>query len=229
MYSLLFLALTSFVTSLLLTPLVRNWFRRLGIVDRPDHKRKLHKEPIPRVGGIVIACTYVLAYAALLLLGLQGGAIVENGLPVFLKLAPAAAIIFLTGLLDDLHGLKPWQKLAGQLAAALAATAAGVRIAGLDGHAFSPWIAIPVTVFWLLACTNAFNLIDGVDGLAAGVGLFATITMLLAALLQSNVPLALATVPLAGALLGFLRYNFNPATIFLGDSGSLLIGFLLGC
>src|SRR5207302_8185636 len=89
-------------------------------------------------------------------------------------------------------------------------------------------LSVPITVFWLLACTNAFNLIDGVDGLAAGVGLFATITMLLAALLQNNVPLALATVPLAGALPGFLRYNFNPATIFLGDSGSLLIGFLLG-
>jgi len=91
------------------------------------------------------------------------------------------------------------------------------------------WISGGVTVFWLLACTNAFNLIDGVDGLAAGVGLFATVTMLLAALLGNNVPLALATIPLAGALLGFLRYNFNPATIFLGDSGSLLIGFLLGC
>ena len=89
------------------------------------------------------------------------------------------------------------------------------------------WIGVPITVIWLLACTNSFNLIDGVDGLAAGVGLFATITMLLAALLQNNVALALATVPLAGALLGFLRYNFNPATIFLGDSGSLLIGFCL--
>ena len=86
-----------------------------------------------------------------------------------------------------------------------------------------------MTILWLVACTNAFNLIDGVDGLAAGVGLFATCTTLVAALLQNNVPLALATVPLAGALLAFLRYNFNPATIFLGDSGSLFIGFMLGC
>src|SRR5581483_6968252 len=85
------------------------------------------------------------------------------------------------------------------------------------------------TVGWLLLCTNALNLIDGMDGLAVGVGLFATTTTLLAALLQGNIELALATGPLVGALLGFLRFNFNPATIFLGDSGSLFIGFLLGC
>ena len=84
-----------------------------------------------------------------------------------------------------------------------------------------------MTVVWLLACTNAFNLIDGVDGLSAGVGLFATATTLVAALMQHNLVLAVATAPLAGALIGFLRYNFNPATIFLGDSGSLLVGFLL--
>src|SRR6185503_5672519 len=89
--------------------------------------------------------------------------------------------------------------------------------------------AIPVTIFWLLACTNAFNLVDGMDGLAAGVGIFATLTIIVSALIQGNVALAMAAIPLAGCLLGFLRYNFNPATIFLGDSGSLLIGFLLGC
>ena len=86
-----------------------------------------------------------------------------------------------------------------------------------------------VTVIWLVGCANAFNLIDGMDGLAAGVGFVATVTMLIAALTQSNLPLALATMPLAGCLLGFLRYNFNGASVFLGDSGSLLIGFMLGC
>ena len=170
-----------------------------------------------------------MAYVVLIVSGLRAGTLGIESLPIFFKLAPAAALIFITGLLDDLKGLKPWQKLAGQLAAALTACWAGVSISGFGALHLSPWLAIPITVFWLLACTNAFNLIDGVDGLAAGVGLFATITMLLAALLQNNVPLALATIPLAGALLGFLRYNFNPATIFLGDSGSLLIGFLLGC
>jgi UDP-GlcNAc:undecaprenyl-phosphate GlcNAc-1-phosphate transferase len=91
------------------------------------------------------------------------------------------------------------------------------------------WLGLPLTLLWLVGCSNAFNLIDGVDGLAAGAGLFTTVTILLSALLSGNVPLAMATVPLAGALLGFLRFNFNPASIFLGDSGSLTVGFLLGC
>jgi UDP-GlcNAc:undecaprenyl-phosphate GlcNAc-1-phosphate transferase len=91
------------------------------------------------------------------------------------------------------------------------------------------WLSLPATLLWLAGCSNAFNLIDGVDGLGAGAALFATVTILLGALLQNNIALALATVPLAGALAGFLRYNFNPASIFLGDSGSLTLGFLLGC
>ena len=108
---------------------------------------------------------------------------------------------------------------------------AGYALAGhgLAGSAAGAWWNLPVTILWLIACTNAINLIDGVDGLATGVGLFATITTLIAALLQHNTALALATVPLAGCLLGFIRYNFNPASIFLGDCGSLFIGFLLGC
>ncbi len=97
---------------------------------------------------------------------------------------------------------------------------------GVHTHA---WWSIPATILWLLACTNAFNLVDGMDGLAAGVGLFSTLTIFVAALLQQNMALAMATVALAGCLLGFLRYNFNPATTFLGDSGSLLIGFVLVC
>ncbi len=91
------------------------------------------------------------------------------------------------------------------------------------------WATLPITVVWLVACSNAFNLIDGLDGLATGVGLFAAFTTLAAALLHNNAALALATAPLVGALLAFLRYNFNPASIFLGDSGSLTVGFLLGC
>ena len=123
----------------------------------------------------------------------------------------------------------PRWKLLGQSAAAAIAIWAGIDVASFGGIALPPWIGAPLTLLWLVGCANAFNLIDGVDGLSAGLGLFATITMLLAALLQDNVALAIATMPLAGALLGFLRYNFNPATVFLGDCGSLLIGFLLGC
>jgi len=133
------------------------------------------------------------------------------------------------GLLVDLKGLSPAQKLAGQSAAALLAYHAGIRMASIGDLPLDPMWSLPLTVLWLVGCANAFNLIDGMDGLAAGLGLCASVTMVLAALLQGNAALAVATVPLAGALLGFLRYNFNPASIFLGDCGSLLTGFFLGC
>ena len=97
------------------------------------------------------------------------------------------------------------------------------------GHPLEMWFSLPITIIWLIGCTNAFNLIDGLDGLAAGVGLFATVTTIIAALTQQDLGLCIATIPLAGCLLGFLRYNFNPASIFLGDCGSLSIGFFLGC
>jgi UDP-GlcNAc:undecaprenyl-phosphate GlcNAc-1-phosphate transferase len=103
----------------------------------------------------------------------------------------------------------------------------GARIPFLAGHPETNWTMWLLSIFWLVGCTNAFNLIDGMDGLASGVGLFATLTNLLPAILQGNWGLALAAVPLAGCLLAFLRYNFNPASIFLGDSGSLTVGFLL--
>jgi len=219
----------SFLIALLLTPLVRNLFRRMGLVDKPDRLRKLHAVAIPRVGGIPLVAAYIAAFGVVLLLELKGGLIVRKGVPFALHLMPAAALVFLTGLLDDLIGLRPWQKLTGQMAAGGLAIWGGVLIERFDGIVFTPMWGIPVTLLWLVGCTNAFNLIDGVDGLAAGIGLFATITTLVAALMQGNMELAYATAPLAGALLGFLRFNFNPASIFLGDSGSLMIGFLLGC
>jgi UDP-GlcNAc:undecaprenyl-phosphate GlcNAc-1-phosphate transferase len=227
MNSLAFLGFTSLVLSLLLTPLFRNLCLRLGFVDRPDHLRKLHKLPIPRVGGVPILLACAGAFALLLLSPLQGGNIVEHGLPLVWKILPAVILVFAAGLYDDLIGLRPWQKLAAEIAAAALVCSAGVLIAFRGLH-LGLW-AFPLTVLWLVGCTNAVNLIDGVDGLAAGVGLFATLTTLVAALLQGNFALDVATVPLAGALLGFLRINFNPASIFLGDSGSLSLGFLLGC
>lgn len=230
MYSLLFLAFVSFVFSLFLTPVVRDIFRRLGLVDHPDGARKVHNRPIPRVGGIAVALAYTLAFGLLLVTKLKAGDIVWNAFPLIWKLFPAAVLIFVTGLLDDLFRLKPWQKLAGQIASATVGYFAGVQVLGFGGgHFVAWWLSFPATVIWLVACCNAVNLLDGVDGLAAGVGFVATATTVLAAAMQHNVELLMATVPLAGCLLGFLRYNFNPATIFLGDCGSLFIGFLLGC
>jgi UDP-GlcNAc:undecaprenyl-phosphate GlcNAc-1-phosphate transferase len=229
MYSLAILAFVSVVFALILTPLSRNLFRRLGIVDHPDGLRKTHAVPVPRIGGVPLFLAYLSSLGVLLLLPVASSQIVKTGLPFGWRLLPATALVFFTGLLDDVHGLKAWQKLACQSLAGSIAIWAGVAIKGVNGMLLPPWLAFLVTLLWLVGCANAFNLIDGIDGLASGAGLFATATIIIGALLSNNVPLALVTVPLAGALLGFLRYNFNPASIFLGDSGSLTIGFLLGC
>ena len=229
MYSLIFLGFAAFLLSLFLTPIVRNQARRLGLVDQPDHHRKIHKVPIPRVGGVAIFAATIGAYLLLLLLKMGAGHIVLSEVPFAVRVLPAVIVIFSVGFIDDLFGVRPWQKLAVQVLAASLAWSAGIRLDAIGGHTFSVESSFFLTLAWIVACTNAVNLIDGVDGLATGVGLFATLTMLIAGLLHGNMELVYATAPLAGALLGFLRFNFNPASIFLGDCGSLTLGFLLGC
>jgi UDP-GlcNAc:undecaprenyl-phosphate GlcNAc-1-phosphate transferase len=231
----LFLILTlggiSIILALILTPLVRDCIGEFGFLDHPDGGRKVHATALPRVGGIAIVISYIATFGIALALPFTYTYVLRNALPNIVQLSLVAGVVFLTGVLDDLLGLNAWQKLIGIGSAAVLAFFAGIRvdIHVLHGLPAWPWLGFAITVIWLIACTNAFNLIDGMDGLAAGVGLVATLTMLIAALTQGNLPLALATMPLAGCLLGFLRYNFNPASVFLGDSGSLLIGFLLGC
>jgi UDP-GlcNAc:undecaprenyl-phosphate/decaprenyl-phosphate GlcNAc-1-phosphate transferase len=223
------LGITAFLLCLVLTPICRDIFCKLNVVDRPDGERKLHGKPIPRVGGIPIALSYALALGLMVVFAPHGARISVQHASLLLSLLPAAGLVFITGLIDDLTGLRPWQKLAGQTMAAVMAVTLGVRANLINGHAISHWFTILLSIVWLIGCTNAFNLIDGLDGLAAGVGLFATLTTILAALLHGDTGLAMATIPLAGCLLAFLRYNFSPASIFLGDCGSLTIGFLLGC
>ena len=228
MQLLFILGASSFVIALILTPMCRDVFRRLGVVDHLDQHRKLHPSPVPNMGGVPLVIAYLASFGVAVMIA-QRVQLGNINFSLAVRLVPAIAVIFLAGLLDDRFGLQPIQKIIAQVFAGLLTFWAGVHITGVAGHMISPWLSFLLTIGWLMLCTNSFNLIDGVDGLATGVGLFATATTLIAALLQHNVALAIATVPLAGALLGFLRYNFNPATIFLGDSGSLLIGFLLGC
>jgi UDP-GlcNAc:undecaprenyl-phosphate GlcNAc-1-phosphate transferase len=229
MYAMLGLGLTAFLLCLISTPLWRDLFLRHNIVDLPDNDRKLHGKPIPRIGGIPIALSYAGALLIMLVFAPHGARIFVQHEKLLWALFPAAVLVFITGLVDDIIGLKPWQKLGGQVVAAVVAVALGARITLIEGVPASPWLTIPLSLAWLIGCTNAFNLIDGLDGLASGVGLFATVTTLMAAILQGNVGLVMATIPLAGCLLAFLKYNFSPASIFLGDSGSLTIGFMLGC
>ncbi len=216
----LWLGFRAFIVSLVLTPICRDVFRSYGVVDHPDAVRKVHRYPIPRVGGLAIAISYLVAY---LMVRPEEGSPLAQQLSLVWKLLPGAAVAFGIGLLDDLFDLRAWVKLVGQLVPAGLACAGGVRILSIGGASTDAWWNVPLTILWLLACMNAFNLVDGLDGLAVGVGLFATLTVFAAALMQHNMVLAVATFPLAGALLAFLCYNFNPATIFLGDSGSLLI------
>ena len=220
----------AFLFALILTPVIRDAANRLGLVDKPDSVRKLHLGSVPRLGGVPVALAYTLALAFLAIAPYRNLPFdMPLGLAAAVKLAPAAALIFLVGLMDDLRGLRPWQKLLGEVAAAVIAYEFGFGVYVFRGQPLSNWISPLVTVVWLVGCTNALNLIDGIDGLAAGVGVFAALTTFVAALVHGSLELALVTAPLAGALIGFLRYNFNPASIFLGDSGSLFIGFLLGC
>ncbi len=229
MYSLLLLTCAALLLSLTLTPVMRDWSLSLGLIDRPDGRRKLHSGVIPRSGGIPILLAYAGAFAIWLASPLSARGLIREHTSAVAGLLPPVALIFAIGLLDDWVELKPVYKLAGQATAAVWAFAAGVRIVSIGGHEIPLWVGFVLTVGWLILCSNAFNLIDGVDGLAAGVGLTATTATLAAGLLHGDWMLGLVTAPLAGCLLGFLRYNFNPASIFLGDSGSLLIGFLLGC
>ena len=231
MFLILTLGALSLALALLLTPLVRDSIGRFGFLDHPDGVRKKHGSPIPRVGGIAIVTAYVATFAIALALPFTYTFVLHNALSNILPLTLVGSIVFLTGVLDDVIGLNPWQKLIGIGGASALAYFAGIRvnIQMFNSIPAWPWLSFLITVVWLMGCTNAFNLIDGMDGLAAGVGLVSAVTMLLAALTQNNLPLALATMPLAGCLLGFLRYNFGRASVFLGDSGSLLIGFLLGC
>ncbi len=222
MYSLACLMGISALAAWLLTPAVRDLCLARGWLDQPD-ERKLHPRAVPRLGGVAIMLAYAISLGLFALVPLSASIETRGDWAQILRLLPAVGLILFMGLVDDLRGLQPVTKIVAEVAAALTAHAAGVRIGGDE------WWSLPLTVLWLVGTANAINLIDGVDGLAAGVSLFATLTMFAAALLNGNILLAIVTAPLAGCLIGFLRYNFEPATIFLGDSGSLTIGFLLGC
>jgi UDP-GlcNAc:undecaprenyl-phosphate/decaprenyl-phosphate GlcNAc-1-phosphate transferase len=222
------LGVLSVVLALVITPLVRDYLGRF-FLDHPDGVRKKHVTPVPRVGGIAIVVSYVITFTIALALPFTYTQHLHHELPNILQLTLVALVVFFTGVLDDLIGLAAWQKLFGIVGASVLAYLAGIHVQIRMLQGMPGWLGFAITVVWLVGCTNAFNLIDGMDGLAAGVGLVATVTMLLAALTQNNLPLVLATIPLAGCLLGFLRYNFSGASVYLGDCGSLSLGFLLGC
>ena len=217
----------AFALTLALTPLVRNLNRRLGMVDRPD-ARRINKVPIPRGGGIALVIGVYVSYVAFVLVTgrvpLQG-----DGLTVatFWKLLSLGVAITALGYADDKFNLNPKVKLAGQLAvAALVWLWAGLGFHRLWPNV-NPLLDFVLTVFWIAGAINAFNLIDGLDGLASGLALIATLGMSGSLIIGGEPGAALYYFAFAGGLLGFLRYNYNPASVFLGDSGSMFIGYTL--
>lgn len=222
--------LVALVSSWMLTRFVGDHARRIGLVD-PVDDRKIHTEPIPRLGGVALFASIVLTLAILAAAAHQLGSPYPLTKALFALVAGGGAM-FALGLYDDLHPMRARYKLAAQVGIALAVNLFGLGFTNLTfpffgSYELAPAVATLLTVGWLVGITNAFNLIDGLDGLAGGVALFALATFFVVAVLFQHTGVALTAVVLAGATLGFLRFNFHPATIFLGDSGSLCAGFLL--
>jgi UDP-GlcNAc:undecaprenyl-phosphate GlcNAc-1-phosphate transferase len=222
----------SLLVSFVFTRYVRDFASERGWVAVPSQERHLHAKPLPRLGGVAIFLSFSLSMAAAAVLGRYIPHLhAAFSLKTLLTILVPASLVFLLGLYDDLYTVGPYSKFAVQSLAATMLFMGGLRILNIPvlfGEHKLPWfVGLPFTILWVLAITNAFNLIDGLDGLAAGSALFSTLVVFVVTLLNGSSLLTLMTIALAGAILGFLRYNFNPATIFLGDSGSLFIGFVL--
>jgi len=218
--------LLAFVLALLVTPLVRKWAFKCGALDCPD-QRKIHKQVMPRLGGLAIFISFMVAVVLTREITLQTAGLLLGG-----------ALIVLLGYIDDTKGVSPWVKLGGQVVAACAVISFGLKVEFLtnpfsSGSIALGFLSIPVTILWIISITNAVNLIDGLDGLAGGTAGIASLTLAAVVWIEASrtggtqgqwdsVVLALI---LAAAIIGFLRYNFFPARIFLGDSGSMYLGF----
>lgn len=221
--------LGSLLLSFALTWCIRYLASAFGIFGSPS-KHHIHKEAIPRLGGVAIYLSFLIV--TLTIVGVAALLHIDKGFSgrQMLYVLLPGTIIFLLGLYDDIRPLHSYTKLAVQTVAAIVLFEGGFGVFNLPPlfHSNSAgFLALPLTVLWVLWLTNAFNLIDGIDGLAAGSALFATVTVFLISQINGNSSISLLTLALIGSILGFLRFNFNPATIFLGDSGSLFIGFML--
>lgn len=218
----------AFVLAVAVTPRVAALAERFDLLDRPS-ARKVHSIAIPRIGGIAIFLSFCFTFLGGLFCNDVLALVRSN--PEILYLFAGGLLAFLLGFYDDVKQLGPAVKFGVQILAALAAYKGGIKIVhvGLPllGSIDLGWASLPVTVFWVLLVINAINLIDGLDGLAAGVSFFVCMVLLAVMLIHHNYLVAVVLACLAGSLLGFLVYNFNPASIFMGDSGSYFLGYML--
>jgi UDP-GlcNAc:undecaprenyl-phosphate GlcNAc-1-phosphate transferase len=227
-------ALTSavaLVVSLAVTPIVRLVAERMGLLDQPDAERKIHQQPVPRLGGVAIAIAFGVAigFAAVATLDLNAvGVLRPNRAPAILA---GAGLLVIVGIIDDVRGMRALVKLVWQIAAAVLAFAMGLSLERLHlpgGVVELGILALPVTVIWIVAVINAINLIDGLDGLATGVVLTALGAFALLAASDGVDPTLPIIAAAGGAAIGFLAYNLHPASIIMGDTGSMFLGFVVG-
>lgn len=219
------------IISLVFTRIVRDEVIRQGWVDKPKTGRHFHVSPVPRLGGIAVFATFTVVTAAALITTKFFGVGPAISVHTVFGIVLPACLIFGLGLLDDIFSLGPYLKFGVQTIAALWLYWGGFgiyRLAFYSEHAtVRAFIGLPLTIIWVVLITNAFNIIDGLDGLSAGSALFSTVIIFAVSILRHTPLVSLLSIVLAGVIFGFLRYNFHPASIFLGDSGSLFIGFLL--
>ena len=221
-------AFIAFLISFLMTPQVKRFAENVGAMDIPKDDRRIHNHPIPRMGGLAIFCGFVLSVLLFVNMSTE-----------VMGLLLGSVIIAVMGALDDILDLNPWIKLLGQFMAAMVALRCGIVFDVISNPGFLSagdtiqlgWLSVPFTILWIIACTNAVNLIDGLDGLAVGISAISSVSMMLVSMILPagpiGIPLLLAC--LAGACIGFMPYNMNPATIFMGDVGSQFLGYVLSC
>lgn len=211
--------------AVLIMPYIKRLAFKIGAVAIPNH-RTVHTKPMPQMGGLAIFVAFAVTYLAVAL------SIGEYDLDVMIGMLAGGGIIVLVGVIDDRKNISPKLKLLGQIVAASMLPLNGLYVDYIQlpfGDAINvyPWIGMAITVLWVVGVTNAVNLIDGLDGLAAGVSAIATLTIMVLAFMTGNTPVALLSAILLGSIIGFLFFNFHPASIFMGDTGALFLGFSL--
>ena len=217
------------VLCLFLTPLIRAVGIRYGIIDQPDQYRKLHKKPVARCGGISVFLSFLIPIGLFIFFVQKDSVLNPKDYYRVWIIVIGGATSMLMGLADDIWDLKARWKLVFQFLIATIAYSGDLRIDSLSnpfgGTLYLGAFAFPITVLWFMLCMNAINLFDGLDGLAAGISLFVSLTLLAVSMILQNDIGVFISLCLSGAILGFLVFNFNPASIFLGDSGSMFLGF----
>jgi len=229
--------LLAFITAYVITPYTIRLAKKIGAVDVPKDKRKIHQNSIPRLGGLAVIAGFTVSIIYLLIVMSMEGTLVLTGPDnYYIKLigfALGGLVLSIFCFIDDLKGIRPFVKLIGQIIAAIIVTYSGIRIDQIFIHSIediitSDVLSFVITVVWIIGITNAINLIDGLDGLSSGIGIISCVSLLIIFTLNGSPLISIILITaLAGALVGFIPFNFNPAKTFIGDTGANFLGYSL--